>query len=63
MEQIDTALFNRAKLMNIGAKLAHLHMQQKCNYKILVNSNLCLIFHDIDMLPLNQKLQYDCNQR
>ena len=63
VEQIDTALFNRAKLMNIGAKFAHLHMQEKCNNHTLVNSSLCLIFHDIDMLPLNQKLQYDCHQR
>ena len=63
VEQTDSALFNRAKLLNIGAKFAHLYAQEKCSDPILVNKKLCLIFHDVDMLPLNPKLQYDCNQR
>ena len=61
--QDDSALFNRAKLMNIGAKFANLHLQEKCSNQTEINENLCLVFHDIDMLPLNSDLQYDCDKR
>ena len=63
VEQTDSALFNRAKLLNIGAKFAQHRGQEKCSDPVLVNKKLCLMFHDIDMLPLNPELQYDCNQR
>ena len=63
VEQDDSALFNRAKLMNIGAKFANLHFQEMCSNQSEADENLCLIFHDIDMLPLNSELQYDCQQR
>ena len=63
VEQTDSALFNRAKLLNIGAKFAQHRGQEKCSDPVLVNKKLCLMFHDIDMLPLNPQLQYDCNQR
>ena len=58
MEQDDKNLFNRAKLINIGAKIANLRWQEKC---IADNdTKLCIVSHDIDMLPLNQDLQYTC---
>ena len=61
--QDDSALFNRAKLMNIGAKFANFHLQEKCNNQTEIDENLCLVFHDIDMLPLNPDLQYNCDKR
>ena len=60
MEQEDQNLFNRAKLINIGAKIAYLRWQEKCNVDEV---KLCIVSHDIDMLPLNPKLQYTCSQR
>ena len=44
--------------MNIGAKFAYLKHQEKC----LDSQNLCLVTHDIDMLPLNSSLRYDCQK-
>ena len=63
VEQDDDSLFNRAKLMNIGAKFAHLKMQQKCADFAKAEEKLCIVFHDIDMLPLNKDMQYHCMQR
>ena len=63
IEQEDSAKFNRAKLMNVGAKFASLHLQEKCNIQKQIDENLCLILHDIDMLPLNPNLQYNCEKR
>ena len=59
IEQEDKGRFNRAKLMNIGAKFAFSQMNQKCA-KSKSEDHLCLIFHDIDMLPLNSNLKYRC---
>ena len=59
MEQDDSYLFNRAKLINIGAKFAVLNHQEKCQ---ISSQNLCLIIHDIDMLPVNGSLQYNCEK-
>ena len=61
MEQEDQNLFNRAKLINVGAKIANLRWQEKCSDVDEVK--LCIVSHDIDMLPLNPKLQYTCSQR
>ena len=58
MEQEDQNLFNRAKLINVGAKIAYLRWQEKCSDVDEVK--LCIVSHDIDMLPLNSKLQYTC---
>ena len=63
VEQDDSAKFNRAKLMNVGAKFISLHLREKCNMPKEIDWNFCLIFHDIDMLPLNPNLQYNCNKR
>ena len=60
MEQEDENLFNRAKLINIGAKIAHLNWQAKCSFADEVN--LCVVSHDIDMLPLNPELHYTCKE-
>ena len=60
MEQEDQNLFNRAKLINVGAKIAYLRWQEKCSDGDEVK--LCIVSHDIDMLPLNPKLQYTCSQ-
>ena len=59
VEQEDKGRFNRAKLMNIGAKFAFSQMNQRCA-KSKSEDHLCLIFHDIDMLPLNSNLKYNC---
>ena len=61
IEQEDKGRFNRAKLLNIGAKIAMTQMEQKCT-KEQSQQNLCLILHDIDMLPLNPKLKYECKK-
>ena len=61
IEQEDEGRFNRAKLMNVGAKMAFTQMNQKCAQKQSEN-HLCLIFHDIDMLPQNPQLQYECQK-
>lgn len=46
VEQDDARLFNRGKLLNIGYKEA---VKSKCDY---------MVFHDIDMLPLNVDYSY-----
>ena len=61
VEQEDQNLFNRAKLINVGAKISYLRWQEKCSDVDEVK--LCIVSHDIDMLPLNPKLQYTCSQR
>lgn len=48
MEQVDTHPFNRAKLLNIGAVAA-----MKAGYP-------CLIFHDVNLLPLKIANMYAC---
>lgn len=50
IEQSDTKPFNRAKLFNIGAVVA------------LKNTFPCLIFHDIDLLPMNIGNIYACSR-
>ena len=63
VEQKDSAKFNRAKLMNVGAKFAVSHLTQKCSNETTASNNLCLIFHDIDMLPMNPEMEYTCERR
>ncbi|KAI5646237.1 beta-1,4-galactosyltransferase 2 [Phthorimaea operculella] len=48
VEQVDSKPFNRAKLINIGAKAA-----MKAGYP-------CLILHDVDLLPLRPANLYAC---
>ncbi|KAI8432304.1 hypothetical protein MSG28_004724 [Choristoneura fumiferana] len=48
IEQLDSLPFNRAKLMNIGAKLA-----MKAGFP-------CLVLHDVDLLPLRPANLYAC---
>ncbi|KAJ2951457.1 hypothetical protein O0L34_g13609 [Tuta absoluta] len=48
VEQVDSQPFNRAKLINIGAKAA-----MKAGYP-------CLILHDVDLLPLRPANLYAC---
>lgn len=50
IEQLDTKPFNRAKLFNIGADIA-----LKLGFP-------CLIFHDVDLLPLNIGNIYACSK-
>lgn len=49
VEQFGNGLFNRAALMNIGfleaIKLSHWN---------------CLIFHDVDLIPLDDRNLYRC---
>ena len=52
VEQIDTKAFNRGKLFNIGFSEAN-RLESFC----------CFIFHDIDVLPSNQKQLYYCSQQ
>ncbi len=51
IEQNDSKPFNRGKLFNIGFVEAN-KLDDFC----------CFIFHDIDLLPLNQKQLYYCSQ-
>lgn len=48
VEQVDNKPFNRAKLLNVGALYA---MKEKFP---------CLVFHDVDMFPLNLGNLYAC---
>lgn len=48
IEQVDSRPFNRAKLLNIGAKAA-----TKAGYP-------CLILHDVDLIPLKPANLYSC---
>ncbi|XP_050677507.1 beta-1,4-galactosyltransferase 1-like [Leptidea sinapis] len=48
VEQVDTHPFNRAKLLNVGAKAA-----MNAGYP-------CLILHDVDLLPLKLANIYAC---
>lgn len=51
VQQNDNLPFNRAKLLNHGAKVA---MQLGID---------CLILHDVDLLPLNTGNIYACSKR
>lgn len=51
VEQNDSKAFNRGKLFNIGFTEAN-KLDQFC----------CFIFHDIDLLPFNQKQLYLCSE-
>ena len=62
VEQDDEYKFNRGKLLNIGAIFALDKLRQKCG-PFLSQTNLCLIFHDVDMIPLNNKIPYNCSER
>ena len=65
VEQDDNAPFNRGKLINIGAKISMQNLLkkcQKCDQK-QVQESLCIISHDVDMIPLNRKMYYDCSHR
>ena len=61
IEQDDESRFNRGKLINIGAKIGFLHLKKACETKQAEN-NYCVISHDIDMLPLNDTLDYTCEK-
>lgn len=50
VEQVDSQPFNRAKLINIGAVAA-----MSAGYP-------CLIFHDVDLLPLRPANIYACSK-
>ena len=65
VEQDDNAPFNRGKLINIGAKISMKNLLEKCQKYDLkqVQENLCIISHDVDMIPLNRKMLYDCSHR
>lgn len=49
IEQFGNDLFNRGKLLNIG----YTHALQDANYD-------CLIFHDVDLLPEDDRNPYHC---
>lgn len=52
VEQNDTKAFNRGKLFNVGFIEAN-----------KMDSFCCFIFHDIDVLPSNQKQLYYCSHQ
>ena len=62
IEQDDNFKFNRGKLLNIGATFALEELQRKCGSQTS-QINVCLIFHDVDMIPLNSKIPYHCENR
>ena len=47
-------------MINIGAKIAYLRWQEKCNGD---ENKLCVVSHDIDMLPLNSELKVAFSQK
>lgn len=47
VNQVDQFRFNRAALMNVG----YLYIKDKFDY---------LVIHDIDLLPMNKNLSYEC---
>ncbi|KAM3957818.1 beta-1,4-N-acetylgalactosaminyltransferase bre-4 [Aphomia sociella] len=51
VEQLDSQLFNRAKLLNIGAAVA-----MRAGYP-------CLILHNVDLLPLRPENMYACTKQ
>lgn len=51
VEQNDTLPFNRAKMLNYGAKVA-------IDFGIK-----CLILHDVDLLPINHGNLYACSRK
>ncbi len=50
VEQSNTGPFNRAMLMNVGAAEALRHRK----------STQCFIFHDVDLLPEDDRNLYTC---
>lgn len=53
MEQTEAKPFNRAKLFNVGVtEILRIH-----------NDTCCFIFHDVDLLPLDQRNLYMCSYR
>ncbi|CAG2106994.1 unnamed protein product [Medioppia subpectinata] len=50
VEQTDSKPFNRGKLFNIGFREA-----------MKMDSFCCLIFHDIDVLPIDRRQLYSCS--
>ena len=67
VEQVGNTPFNRAMLMNVGAAEA---VKQQVSFKtvylgIFLNSNStqdyqCFIFHDVDLLPEDDRNLYTC---
>jgi len=51
IEQLDNDSFNRAKLFNVGFKEAS---------KLFPYD--CFVFHDVDLVPENDRIQYDCRR-
>lgn len=53
IEQTDSKPFNRAKLFNVGVtEILKIH-----------NDTCCFVFHDVDLLPLDQRNLYMCSNR
>lgn len=50
IEQYSNDTFNRAKLMNIG------YIEARKRHKFD-----CYVFHDVDMLPLDSYILYNCS--
>ena len=51
VEQADNNFFNKALLMNAA-------FQESSK----IDEFNCFIFHDVDMIPENHKLNYTCNE-
>ena len=54
--------FNRGKLINVGSKIVYSRMQEKCN-DAKTDEFLCIIAHDVDMLPNVTSMEYNCKNR
>lgn len=52
IEQIENQTFNRAKLMNVGFMEA-----------LKIYNWECFIFHDVDLLPENDRIMYSCGEQ
>ncbi|KAK4470688.1 hypothetical protein MN116_006218 [Schistosoma mekongi] len=52
IEQAESGLLNKAKLMNVGFMEAMKHFQFEC-----------IVFHDTDLAPLNDQIPYGCDEQ
>ena len=66
IEQVDSKPFNRAKLLNVGAVEATKHIPNDVwwSYPDLSTalSNICYVFHDIDLIPNSDATPYSCSK-
>ena len=65
VDQVGNKPFNRAKLLNVGAVEATKYIPDDVLYAYptltQAMSNICYVFHDIDLIPTNDATPYSCS--